>query len=183
MLGLALYRPLSYTCAALTCRPPEERAVRRSTATTRRPRSACSGASRPTSTVRAHISHHLPCAPTPASLTRRDLALSPLSGSWCKCRGCDGCKQRTTTRSLLPPPPPQLARSAPPLKGSGGAGGGRSGGGGGGGGAGSGGGSDGGGIGSGSGPRQADPETQRLLQVCQTTHPPNPDTSPAHTSP
>ena len=52
--------PLSYTCAALTCRPPEERAVRRSTATTRRPRSACSGASRPTSTVRAHISHHLP---------------------------------------------------------------------------------------------------------------------------
>ena len=57
------------------------------------------------------------------------------------------------------------------------------GGGGGGGGAGSGGGSDGGGIGSGSGPRQADPETQRLQQVCQTTHPPNPDTSPAHTSP
>ena len=111
--------------------------------------------------------------PMPASFTRGRLAFFfALPGSWCKCRGCDGCRLRTTTRSLLPPPPPLLGRSASPLKGGGGAGGrgsgsggGSGGGGGAGAGAGSGGGSDGGGIGSGSGPRQPDPETQRLLQV------------------
>lgn len=48
------------------CRPPE-RAVRPSTATTRQPRSACSGASRPTSTVRAHLTTRLACPRLPRS--------------------------------------------------------------------------------------------------------------------
>ena len=51
---------------ASPCRPPE-RAVRPSTATTRRPRSACSGASRPTSTVRAHLTTRLACPRLPRS--------------------------------------------------------------------------------------------------------------------
>ena len=82
-LGLPVYRPLSYTCAALTCRPPEERAVRRSTATTRRPRSACSGASRPTSTVRAHLT-----TPPPALRAHACVAHTTRPGAGaCQVRG------------------------------------------------------------------------------------------------
>ena len=120
----------------------------------------------------ARAPRHLPCACSRLRRSRVRGVLA-LSGSWCKCRGCEGCKLRTTTRSLLPPPPPPpLARSASPLKagggrGSGGSGGGGSGSGSSGAGAVSGGGSNSGagGTGGGSGPRQPDPETQRLLQV------------------
>ena len=61
-----LLESAGFPTLASPCRPPE-RAVRPSTATTRRPRSACSGASRPTSTVRAHLTTRLACPRLPRS--------------------------------------------------------------------------------------------------------------------
>lgn len=127
--SLSPYPPLSYACAALMPPPAGACSSEHSHDT---PTAQCVQWCKPSDQHCARAPHHLPCA---CPCLRRSHGAAwlffALPGSWCKCRGCDGCRLRTTTRSLLPPPPPLLGRSASPLKGGGGAGGRGSGGGGG----------------------------------------------------